>query len=101
MHLLVLCSTCFQGLLSLESYFTWLVKPKKVTFPYPVITPNKKDPILKLWYVPCQSRNVKDNLMLVLFRTNAIYVLLHLNTKGQLKKWELVQITLYVVLSLF
>lgn len=39
--------------------------------------------------------------MLVLFRTNAIYVLLHLNTKGQLKKWELVQITLYVVLSLF
>jgi len=56
---------------------------------------------VKLWYVTCQSRNVKDNLMLMLFRTNAICVPLHLNTEGQLKKWGLVQITYYVVLSLF
>lgn len=100
-HFLEFCPICFQGLLSLENYFSWLVKLKKVTFPHPVITSYKKEPNVKLWYITCQSRNVKDNLMLVLFRTNAMYVLLHLNTEGQLKKWGLVQITHYVVLSLF
>lgn len=91
-----------------RNYFPWkttsadlLVKLKKVTFPHPVITPYKKEPNVKLWYVTCQSRNVKDNLTLMLFRTNAIYVPLHLNTEGQLKKWGLVQITHYAVLSLF
>jgi len=101
LHFLLFCSICLQELPCLENYFGWLVKLKKVTSPHPVITPHKKEPNVKLWYVTCQSRNVKDNLMLMLFRTNAICVPLHLNTEGQLKKWGLVQITYYVVLSLF
>lgn len=85
-HFLVFCPICFQELLSSENYFSWLVKLKKVTFPHPVITPYKKEPNVKLWYVTCQSRNVKDNLMLMLFRTNAIYVPLHLNTERAIKE---------------
>lgn len=73
-YFLVFCFICFEELLCLKNYFSWLVKMKKVTFPHPVITPYKKEPNMKLWYVTCQSRNVKDNLMLMLFRINAIYV---------------------------
>lgn len=73
-HFLLFCFICFEELLFLENYFSWLVKLKKVTFPHPLITSYKKEPNVKLWYVTCQSRNGKDNLTLMLFWINTIYV---------------------------